>query len=144
MKCNLFFYLYFFNYYYYYFFLNVIHFIITELTMTQHLLLAQGPQTSFILFLKGTLDTHKLYDSLGSSWNVCNILWLTFLNGHLKYLFLPCQKPLRSQQAILVHVSLNDNELLLAPPLSSMGNSTQDTWIAAMDSIYGLEVVLIK
>ncbi len=34
--------------------------------------------------------------------------------------FLPRQKPLCSQQAVSVHVSLNDNELLFTPPLSSV------------------------
>ncbi len=34
--------------------------------------------------------------------------------------FLPCQKQLCSQRPVSVHVSLNDNELLLTPPLSSV------------------------
>ncbi len=63
-----------------------------------------------------------MYDSLGSSWNVCNILWLKFPNGRVKedpfYNF--TQKQLCSQQPISVHVSLNDNELLLTQPLTSV------------------------
>ncbi len=34
--------------------------------------------------------------------------------------FLPCQKQPYSQRTVSVHVSLNDNELLFTPPLSSV------------------------
>ncbi len=62
----------------------------------------------------------KIHNALGSSWSVCNILWLKFINYHVDHLnmFLPCQKQLYSQRPDLVHVSLN-NELLFTPPLSS-------------------------
>jgi len=52
------------------------------------------------------------------------MFWLKFLNVCIK------QHPFyllrNSLQPVSVHVSLNDNEQLLTPPLSSMGGVTQD------------------
>ncbi len=62
------------------------------------------------------------YDSLGSSWNVCNILWLKLFDGRVKqhsfYLVKNISVP---NKLFSVHASLNDNDLLLTPPLSSVG-----------------------
>jgi len=61
-------------------------------------------------FLKGSSEAHF---SLGCSRKVCNKPWLKFLRHHF-YLH-------KNSFVVLVHVSLNDNERLLTPPLSSLG-----------------------
>ncbi len=73
------------------------------------------------LALKGTSETHFpqvvviLYSY--SSWNVCKILPQRLCKTTTFYLF---KTQLCSQRPISVDVSLNDNELLLTPPLSSV------------------------
>ncbi len=41
----------------------------------------------------------------------CNIVWLTFFIGSVKTPFLASQKQLFSEQAVLCHSPLNENEL---------------------------------
>ncbi len=114
-----------------------------------------------LVILKGDIGcpfSTSWYDPLGSLWNVCNILWLKFLNGHVKqHPFYLVQNssvdtnPFRcmSHQMIASYCSPSLSlrrhahgpsvwrRLLLTPPLSSV-------WIATSDSVYGSEVVLYK
>ncbi len=85
------------------------------------------PQRTFLSeqFLRGASGfpfSTSWYDCLGSSWNVCNILWLKFLNGHVNQhpFYLVKNSSVHSDPFRFRHVSLNDNELLLTPPLSSV------------------------